>query len=70
VLAQDGFLGQLGALVPLPPAVQFVSQPDASGDMAHVFVTQWEELAKVLGLLRQQFKPGAVLWVSWLKKAA
>lgn len=57
-------------LAPLPPAVVFVSQPDAKVDMAHAFVTQREELAKVLKLLRKQLKPDAALWISWPKKSA
>jgi hypothetical protein len=57
-------------LVPLPPAVQFVSQPDSNVDIAHVFVTQREELAKILSTLRKKLKPEAPLWVSWPKKSA
>jgi hypothetical protein len=57
-------------LAPLPPAVQFVSQPDAAVDLAQVFVTQREALAQVLGELRRDLKPDAALWVSWPKKSA
>lgn len=57
-------------LVPLPPTVQFVSQPDSKVDIAHVFVTQREDLAKILSALRKKLKPEAALWVSWPKKAA
>lgn len=57
-------------LVPLPPAVQFVSQPDSTVDIAHVFVTQREDLAKILSALRKKLNPEAALWVSWPKKAA
>lgn len=57
-------------LVPLPPTVQFVSQPDSKVDIAHVFVTQREDLAKILSALRKKLNSEAALWVSWPKKAA
>ena len=57
-------------LAPLPPAVVFVTQPDSKVDIAHAFVTQREELAKVLSLLRNKLKPGAAIWISWPKKSA
>ncbi len=57
-------------LAPLPSAVVFVKQPDSKVDIAHVFVTQREELAKTLGVLRKKLKPDAALWVSWPKKSA
>ena len=57
-------------LAPLPPGVQFVGRADSTVDMAQVFVTQREELAKVLATLRKKLKPDAALWVSWPKKSA
>lgn len=57
-------------LAPLPPAVQFVSRADSTVDVAHVFVTQREDLAKILSTLRKTLKPDAALWVSWPKKSA
>jgi hypothetical protein len=57
-------------LVPMPPAVQFVSHPDATVDVAHVFVTQREELLNALTTLRKKLKPEAALWISWPKKSA
>lgn len=57
-------------LAPIPPAVRFVSQPDSRVDIAHVFVTQREELARMLSVLRRKLKPDAALWVSWPKKSA
>jgi hypothetical protein len=59
-----------GLLAPIPPAVQFVSQPDSNVDIAHAFVTQREELEKLLVVLRNKLKPEAALWVSWPKKSA
>jgi hypothetical protein len=57
-------------LAPLPPAVQFVNQPGSTVDIAHVFVTQKEELARHLSALRKKLKPEAALWISWPKKAS
>ena len=57
-------------LAPLPPAVKFVSQPDAKVDVAQVFVTQRESLAKILRTLRKKLKPEATMWISWPKKSA
>jgi len=57
-------------LVPIPPSVQFVSQPDSTVDIAHVFVTQREELAQLLRALRKKLNPAAALWVSWPKKSS
>jgi hypothetical protein len=59
-----------GLLEPLPRAVQFVSHPDSTVDIAHVFVTQREDLSKNLRALRKELKPEAALWVSWPKKSA
>ena len=57
-------------LAPLPPDVVFVNQPDSKVDIAHIFVTQKEELAKSLGVLRKKLRADAALWVSWPKKSA
>jgi hypothetical protein len=57
-------------LAPLPPAVVFVSLPDSRVDIAHVFVTQRDELATALGQLRDALNPDAALWISWPKKSA
>jgi hypothetical protein len=50
--------------------VVFVNQPDSKVDIAHIFVTQKEELAKSLGVLRKKLRADAALWVSWPKKSA
>lgn len=57
-------------LAPLPNEVRFESRPSAATDIAHVFVTRKQELAKHLASLRKELKPDAALWVSWPKKAA
>lgn len=70
VLLLEAPKGYENLLAPLPPAVQFVSQPDSKVDVAHAFVTQREELAKILSVLRKTLKPDAALWISWPKKSA
>jgi len=57
-------------LEPLPAGVVFASQAGPGIDLAHVFVTSKEELARHLVALRKTLKPDAVLWISWPKKAA
>ncbi len=57
-------------LAPLPAAVKFVSEADSSVDIAHVFVTQKEDLAEHLTTLRKKLGPEAALWISWPKKSA
>ncbi len=55
-------------LEPLPAGVSFVTRPDASVDLAHVFVTQREDLTRELAALRTTLRPDAGLWISWPKK--
>ncbi len=60
----------LELLAPLPPDVSFVQQLDTHIQLAHIFVTEKEELARLLKLLRENLALDAVLWVSWPKKAS
>jgi hypothetical protein len=57
-------------LEPLPAGVVFESRVGPGVDIAHVFVTRREELAKHLNTLRRELRPDAALWVSWPKKSA
>jgi ethanolamine utilization microcompartment shell protein EutS len=57
-------------LEPLPMGVAFVDRAGKNVDLAHVFATRREDLAKHLGALRKKLDPGAVVWVSWPKKAS
>ena len=57
-------------LAPLPPGVAFVRRASARVDVAHVFVTRREDLARQLAALRRSLRPDAALWVSWPKKAS
>ena len=55
---------------PLPAGVVFETEAAQSVDIAHIFVTKKEELAKHLAVLRKTLRPNAMVWVSWPKKAA
>lgn len=57
-------------LDPLPVGVIFERQATPMVDIAHVFVTRKEELAKQLAALRKKLSSDAAVWVSWPKKAA
>ena len=57
-------------LAPLPGDVRRASRAGPTVDIAHVFVTRTEELARHLGALRKKLRADASLWVSWPKKAA
>lgn len=57
-------------LEPLPTGVVFETQATAAVDIAHVFVTRSEDLARYLHHLRASLRPDASLWVSWPKKSA
>jgi len=55
---------------PLPAGVVFENEAVQSVDIAHIFVTKKEDLAKHLAVLRKTLRPNAMVWVSWPKKAA
>jgi hypothetical protein len=57
-------------LAPLPAKVFFEKEPGPGLDLAHVFVTQREELPTLLKTLRKRLDGHAALWVSWPKKTA
>ena len=65
--APDGYRD---LLAPLPDGVAFGSRVSAGADVVHLFVTQSEELAGHLAVLRQEICPDAAVWVSWPKKAS
>ena len=65
--APDGFAK---LLEPLPADVTFLASPGPSVDVVHVFVTEREDLAKELKVLRKKLKPDAAIWISWPKKAS
>jgi hypothetical protein len=57
-------------LRPLPAQVSFKDSAGPEVDIAQVFVTEKEELAKLLAALRNSLNSGAAVWVSWPKKTA
>lgn len=57
-------------LAPLPADVVFARSAGAKVDIAHVFTTRANELARHLTALRHELRPDATVWVSWPKKAA
>ena len=57
-------------LAPLPAGVILGARVGADVDIAHVFVTRREELARQLAVLRKKLGPNATVWVSWPKKSA
>jgi len=57
-------------LDPLPAGVVFENQVSPSVDIAQIFVSQKEDLAKHLKALRKRLRPDAQLWISWPKKSA
>ena len=58
------------SLEPLPASVQFAPAPTRETDVAHVFVTDRDELAVFLARFRSLLPPTAAVWVSWPKKTS
>ena len=54
----------------LPVGATLGASLSQKADLAHVFVTQREELAVHLAKLRRKLRADAVVWVSWPKKAS
>ncbi|MEX1181813.1 MAG: DUF3052 family protein [Gemmatimonadota bacterium] len=67
VNAPDGYNA---VLEPLPPEVVVEERAGPAVDVAQVFVTQKDELAKQLGKFRKALRSDAALWISWPKKAS
>lgn len=65
--APDGFTA---LLEPLPEGVVFQRGAGVNTDIAHVFATRKEALARHLTSMRRKLNPRAALWVSWPKKAS
>jgi hypothetical protein len=62
--------GYAELLAPLPEGVVFERSVSPKTDLAHIFATRKEELARHLGVMRQKLSPEATLWVSWPKKSS
>ncbi len=70
VLAVDAPKNYRQLLEPLPPSVRFVSKPDRSTNLVHVFTTKRSELSRALTRYRDELDPSTIVWVSWPKKSA
>jgi hypothetical protein len=62
--------GYIDLLEPIPRDVVFQTRPSIATDIAQIFVTHREDLAKHLSSLRKRLKPEAAVWVSWPKKSS
>jgi hypothetical protein len=51
-------------------ALDLLTTPEAPLDSAHIFVTDYADMADRLAALRPLLAPGGFLWVSWPKKAS
>ncbi|HEX8466988.1 MAG TPA: hypothetical protein VF620_04200 [Allosphingosinicella sp.] len=51
-------------------ALDLLLLPEASLDAAHIFVTEYADMAAKLAALRPMLAPGGFIWVSWPKKAS
>ncbi|MET1111105.1 MAG: hypothetical protein ABWX67_06220 [Allosphingosinicella sp.] len=47
-----------------------LAKPEAPLDAAHIFVTDYADMAAKLAGLRPLLAPGGFIWVSWPKKAS
>ena len=57
-------------VAPLPDGLVFDRTATPKTDIAHIFVTRREDLAKRLVALRKNLGPDSALWVSWPKKSS
>ena len=51
-------------------ALDLLTTPEAPLDSAHIFVTDYADMADRLAALRPLLAPGGYIWVSWPKKAS
>ena len=65
--APRGYPATLG---PLPGGVRFERRASAGVDLAQLFVTRREDLARHLRALRKTLRPDTVLWISWPKRSS
>lgn len=50
--------------------IELLAAPEAPIDSAHIFVTEYVDMAAKLAALRPMLAPGGFIWVSWPKKAS
>lgn len=65
--APDGYLD---LLAPLPPGVTMEKSLSGATDVIHLFTKEKQVLSSSLRDWRQRMAPGAMIWVSWPKKAS
>ena len=51
-------------------ALDSLDSPEAPIDSAHIFVTDYADMAAKLAEMRPLLAPGGFIWVSWPKKAS
>jgi hypothetical protein len=51
-------------------ALELLPEPEAPIDAAHIFVTDYDDMAAKLADLRPRLAAGGFIWVSWPKKAS
>jgi hypothetical protein len=67
----DGIPEGVGAQIEAEGLVlQLLPAPEAPLDAAHIFVTEYADMAAKLAELRPLLAPGGFIWVSWPKKAS
>ncbi len=54
----------------LPDNIEFVQEEHSPKDMIHFFSKSQAELHQQIITLRNELKPGGMIWVSWPKKAS
>lgn len=54
----------------IPEGVIFSARLSENTAIAHIFVTQKADLARILKSFRTKIKPDTAVWVSWPKKTA
>jgi DUF3052 family protein len=52
------------------PSQIILASPEPGHTCAHIFVTEREVLADLLGKLRELLAPDGMIWVSWPKKSS
>lgn len=70
VFAPGAPAGYRALLGPLAESVRFESGASETTDIAHLFVTRRQELARLLAKLREALRPTATVWVSWPKQSS
>jgi hypothetical protein len=68
--APDGFGADLGAMSPLPPAVELLRRATKDLDVVVLFATERRALELRFAPLAHALRPNGRLWIAWPKKAS